>query len=201
MLIRFVFHFFFGPDYIAFLKDYIFRAYIECDVVAFFEEEYAILFFNLLLFCVFSILCESVHCLCDPEEYISASDLNKNTKIYIFFTYESWCWRRMEKIKWQEKWTNEVLECIGEKRTLLNNILFREANWIGHILRRNCLIHDTIEAQMTEVKGVGRRTQLIDDSRNRRRYLELKEEAEDRKRGKRQFINQTLVSSISHCTC
>ena len=29
----------------------------------------------------------------------------------------------MEKIKWLEKVTNEeVLECIGEKRTLLNNI-------------------------------------------------------------------------------
>jgi hypothetical protein len=34
---------------------------------------------------------------------------------------------------------------------------------------------------MTEVKGVGRRrtTQLLDDLRNRRRYWEPKEEAED----------------------
>ena len=71
--------------------------------------------------------------------------------------------------------------------TLLNNILRRKANWIGHILRRNCLLHDAIEEQMTELKGVGRRkTQLLDDLRNRRRYWELKE---DRKRWKRQFIN------------
>jgi hypothetical protein len=35
---------------------------------------------------------------------------------------------------------------------------------------------------MMEVKGAGRRTQLLDDLRNRRRYWELKEEAEDRKR-------------------
>ena len=28
----------------------------------------------------------------------------------------------------------QVLERIGEKRTLLNNILRRKANWIGHIL-------------------------------------------------------------------
>ena len=28
-----------------------------------------------------------------------------------------------------------VLELVGEKRTLLNNILRRKANWIGHILR------------------------------------------------------------------
>ena len=74
----------------------------------------------------------------------------------------------MEKIKWSEKVTNEqVLERIGEKRTLLNNILCRKANWIGHILRRNCLLRDVIEGQMTEVKGVGRRrTQLIDGLRN-----------------------------------
>ena len=95
-----------------------------------------------------------------------------------------WCWGRMEKIKWSEKITNEqVLDRIGEKITLINNILCRKGNWIGHILRRNCLLHEAIEGQMTEVKGVGRkRTQLLDDLRNRRRYWELKEEAEDRKR-------------------
>ena len=54
-----------------------------------------------------------------------------------------------EKIKWPEKVTNEeVLECIGENRTLLNNILRRKANPIGHILRRNCLLHDAIGGQM-----------------------------------------------------
>ena len=36
---------------------------------------------------------------------------------------------RMEKIKWPEKVTNEqVLGRIGEKRTLINNILCRKAN-------------------------------------------------------------------------
>ena len=60
-----------------------------------------------------------------------------------------------------------------EKRTLLNNILRRKANCIGHILRRNCL-HDVIEGQTTKVKGVGRRrTQLLDDLRNRRKYWGL----------------------------
>ena len=85
----------------------------------------------------------------------------------------------MEKIKWPEKVINDqVLEHIGEKRTLLNNVLRRKANSIGHILRRNCLLHDAIEGQMIEVKGVGRRTQLLYYLRNRRRYWDLKEEAE-----------------------
>ena len=34
-----------------------------------------------------------------------------------------WYWRRIEEIKWSEKVTNEqVLERIGEKKTLLNSI-------------------------------------------------------------------------------
>ena len=94
-------------------------------------------------------------------------------------------------IKWPDKVTNEqVLERIVEKRTLLNNILRRKANWIGHILRRNYLRCDAIEGQVTEVKGVGRRTQLLDGLRNRR-YWEPEDEAEDRSRWKRQFINRT----------
>jgi hypothetical protein len=37
---------------------------------------------------------------------------------------EIWFWKRMMKIKWSEKITNEeVVELIGEKSTLINNIL------------------------------------------------------------------------------
>jgi hypothetical protein len=60
-------------------------------------------------------------------------------------------------IKWSEKITNEVLERIREKRTLLNNNQLRKDNRIGHILSRNCLLHDAIEGKMTEVKGAGRK--------------------------------------------
>jgi hypothetical protein len=57
------------------------------------------------------------------------------------------------------KVTNEeVLGHIVEKRTLLNNILCRKTNWTGHILRINCLLHYVIVGEMTELKGVGRRT-------------------------------------------
>ena len=45
--------------------------------------------------------------------------------------------------KWSEKVTNEQV---------LDRTLRRKANWIGHILRRNCHLHDAIEGQMTEVK-------------------------------------------------
>ena len=66
----------------------------------------------------------------------------------------------MEKIKWPEKVTKElVFKRITEKRTLLN-----------YILKRSCLLQDAIKGQMTELRGVGRRrTQIIDDLRNSRR--------------------------------
>ena len=90
----------------------------------------------------------------------------------------------MENITFSEKLINEeVLEYVGEKRTLPNNILCRKANWIHYNLRRNYLLHDTNEVQMMEVREVGRRrTHLLNDLRNRRRYWELMEEAEDQKR-------------------
>ena len=78
----------------------------------------------------------------------------------------------MEKIKWLEKLTNEeVLERIKEDTSKQY-----PTDWIDNILRRNCLLHDAIEGQMTEVKGVrGRRTQLLDDLRNRKSYWMLKD--------------------------
>ena len=58
----------------------------------------------------------------------------------------------IKKIKWSEEVTNEVLERLREKGTPQNNILRRKAYRIGHTQRRNCLLHDVIEGQMTEVK-------------------------------------------------
>ena len=56
----------------------------------------------------------------------------------------------MKDIRWSENVINEeVLVCIRENRTLLNNILHRKVNWIEHILRRNCPLHDAIEGYMT----------------------------------------------------
>ena len=81
----------------------------------------------------------------------------------------------LEEIKLSEKvTTEEILEYIGEKGALLSNILHRKTNWTGHIL------HSAIEGQMTEVKreGSGRRTQLLNDLRNRRCF-DVKEEAKD----------------------
>ena len=45
---------------------------------------------------------------------------------------------------------------LGSIIIIIKSVASRNANWIGHILRKNCL-HDAIEGQMMEVEGVGRR--------------------------------------------
>ena len=46
-----------------------------------------------------------------------------------------------ENIMVWESVHEEVLGRIGEKATFLINTLCREANSVGHIFRRNCLLH------------------------------------------------------------
>jgi hypothetical protein len=55
-------------------------------------------------------------------------------------SFEMWCWRRME-ISWTNRLRNqEVLHSVKEGRNVVQTIKRRKADWIGHILRRNCLI-------------------------------------------------------------
>ena len=97
-----------------------------------------------------------------------------------------WCWRRMEKISWTDHVRNEdVLLWFKEQRNILHEIRKRKANWIGHILRRNCLLQRVIEGKIKggiDVTGRqgGRRRKLLDDLKERREYSHLKDEALDR---------------------
>jgi hypothetical protein len=92
----------------------------------------------------------------------------------------------MEKISWTDHVRNEeVLLGVKEQRNVLHEIYKRKANWIGHILRRNCLLQQVIEGKINgEIKVTGRRgrrrRKLLDDLKERRRYFHLKEEAHDR---------------------
>jgi hypothetical protein len=42
----------------------------------------------------------------------------------------------------------EVLHRVKEERNILHTIKRRKANWIGHILRRNCLLKQVIEGKL-----------------------------------------------------
>ena len=55
----------------------------------------------------------------------------------------------MEKIGWTDHVRNEeVLLRVNEQRNIQHEIRKRKANWIGHILRRNCLLKQFIERKI-----------------------------------------------------
>ena len=52
----------------------------------------------------------------------------------------------MEKISWTDRVENEeILQRVEKERNILHIIERRKANWIGHILRKNCLLKRVIE--------------------------------------------------------
>ena len=100
-------------------------------------------------------------------------------------SFEMWCWRMVEKISWTDHVRNEeVLLRVKEQRNILHEIRKRKANWIRHILRRNCLLQRVVEGkkkggiEVTGSRGRKRR-KLLDDLKEKRGYSHLKEEALD----------------------
>jgi len=74
----------------------------------------------------------------------------------------------------------EVLLRVYEQRNILHEIRKWKTNWIGHILRRNCLLKQVIEGKIKGEREVTRRRKkLLDDHKDRRGYSHLKEETLD----------------------
>jgi len=93
-----------------------------------------------------------------------------------------------------------VLLRVNEQRNILREIRKRKANWIGHILRRNCLLklrRNCLLKQVIEGKTKGemevtrrrgrRREKLLDDLKGKRGYFHLKKEALDRTMWRNRF--------------
>jgi hypothetical protein len=100
-------------------------------------------------------------------KYNSLSSIN--LFLYIWKSFEICCWRRMEKISWTDRVRNEeVLHRVKEERNILLTIKRRKANWIGHILHRNCILRHVTEGKVEgRIEITGRRgrmrKQLLDD--------------------------------------
>jgi hypothetical protein len=71
----------------------------------------------------------------------------------------------------------DVLLRVKEQRNILHEIRKRKANWIGHILRRNCILQQVIEGKIQGgIEVIGRqgrrqgrrRRKLLDDLKERR---------------------------------
>jgi hypothetical protein len=55
----------------------------------------------------------------------------------------------MEKVNWTERMRNEeALQRVKGESNILETIKRRKANWICHILSRNCLLKHVIEGKV-----------------------------------------------------
>ena len=79
--------------------------------------------------------------------------------------FEMWVWRRMERVSWEDKKTNEEVLCsVGEERSLIDTIRKRKKNWIGHVVRGEGFLKLVLEGRMEGRKTRGRpRVSMIDD--------------------------------------
>ena len=65
----------------------------------------------------------------------------------------------MEKISWTDHVGNEdVLLRVKEQRNILHEKRKRKAKWIGHILRRNCILQRVIEDKIKKEDRSDRKT-------------------------------------------
>ena len=68
----------------------------------------------------------------------------------------------MEKIIWTDSVRNEaVLHRVKGDRNILHTVKLREANWICHILRKNCLLKQDIEGMIEITERRGRRRKQL----------------------------------------
>src|SRR5580692_7727433 len=95
--------------------------------------------------------------------------------------FEMWVWRRMQKVSWKDKKTNEeILSLVGEERCLMKTIIKRKKDWIGHVVRGDNLLKRVLERRMEGKKPQGRpRMGMIDDLKEGS-YTEMKRRTDDR---------------------
>src|ERR1043165_1025338 len=117
--------------------------------------------------------------------------------------FEMWTWRRVLKISWRDKVTNqEVLKRVEEERTLLHMIDRRKHRWLGHVMRGEGLLLTVIEGRMVGKTTRGRRRlNMLSDMVGGTTYVQTKRKAENRitwresGRNRRSSVSQTCSSA------
>ena len=95
--------------------------------------------------------------------------------------FEMWIWRRMEKVSWTEKKTNEeILKSVQERRCLMERVIRTKKKWIGHIVRGDGLLKEVIEGRMEGKRPRGRKRIGMLNEMKEGTYGLMKRRAEDR---------------------
>jgi hypothetical protein len=87
----------------------------------------------------------------------------------------------MEKTSWINSVRNQrVLHRVNEQRNILDKIETSKASWIGHSLRRNCILKHVIEEKIeVSLEVMGRRERrrklLLENLKETKEYCKLEE--------------------------
>ena len=72
-------------------------------------------------------------------------------------SFDLWCYRRLLRIKWTDKKTNEyVLSKIGTSERLLTTIVKRKMAFVGHVFRKGDICTDLLIGAVYGKRGKGR---------------------------------------------
>lgn len=75
---------------------------------------------------------------------LKSRELENNIK-----TFEMWIFRKIARIKWSDKITNEVVSNMLEtERNLLNDIRKRKLSYFGHIKRHSLIKKEILEGRI-----------------------------------------------------
>jgi len=93
-------------------------------------------------------------------------------------------WNVVLEKDWEDQFDRSCGSRVKEGRDVWQTLKRRKANWVGHILRRNCLLKRVVEGKLEgRIQVTGRRWRRrkhsLDDLKEKRGYWELKEEALD----------------------
>ena len=117
--------------------------------------------------------------------YGSESWTKRKNNIKQINAAEMWLWRRILKISWRDRVTNdEVRQRIGQVEELNDIIYKRKRTWLGHVIRGNEYLRNVIEGKLEGQRPRGRpRTSMLDEL-IRNTYNEMKSIANNRRRWK-----------------
>ena len=90
--------------------------------------------------------------MCASETWIiNVADMKK------LEAFEMWCIRKMLRVSYTEHRTNEeVMRAANHKRSMKEEIIKRKARYLGHILRKNGIQRQLMEATVVGSRGRGR---------------------------------------------
>jgi len=91
----------------------------------------------------------------------------------------------MEKISWVDKISNdEVLQRVNETRTMLDTVRKCKHVWLGHVLRRESLLHDITKGRMRMKATRGMKRMHLLHNLMKGKYVALKEQLKTGKSGR-----------------